>query len=133
MAKKPSAPELALTDQERTEILTRVVAEKTSSTKGAVTVLRREPHTAWLQYGEDGPGLVARMGSSVVMLVVHIALICISLGLWLLVLLLPGHPNFYAEVIQVSQSGQVSTEQVTEHRKVKRLIAEVSSASSSGN
>ncbi|MDO4919999.1 hypothetical protein [Kocuria sp.] len=130
MSRKPSAPELVLTGQERTNILTRVVAEKTSTTKGTATVLRREPHTAWIQFGSSNSSLAARMGSGILMLIIHVALICVSLGLWLVVLLLPGRPSVYIEIIQVAPSGQVSTEQVTERRKVNRILADLRPADS---
>ena len=129
MAKTPSAPELVLTDQERTEILTQAVAEKTATTKGTATVLRREPHTAWIQYGTLPPGVWARMTGSMLGLVLHLTLIVVSLGLWLVVLLLmalvPKDAHFRVDVVTVTPSGAIETESVREAGKGRKLVRDL--------
>lgn len=132
MAKKPSAPELALTDQERADVLTRVVAEKTSTSKGTATVLRREPHTAWIQYGKVPPGVWSRMTGSALGLALHLTLIIISLGLWLVVLLLmalvPRDAHFRVDILTVIPSGAVETQSIRDPGKGRKLVRELTAA-----
>ncbi|RKQ36189.1 hypothetical protein [Kocuria tytonis] len=132
MAKKPSAPELALTDEERTELLTAAVADKTTHTKGTATVLRREPHTAWIQYGALPPGVWSRMAGSTLGLVLHLTLIVISLGLWLVVLLLlalvPKDHHFRVDILTVTPSGAIETKSIQDPGKGRKLVRELTAA-----
>lgn len=132
MAKKPSAPELVLTDEERTELLTAAVADKTTHTKGTATVLRREPHTAWIQYGTVPPGVWSRMTGSALTLVLHLTLIVISLGLWLVVLLLlalvPRDARFRIDIMSVTPTGAIQTETMSDPGKGRKLVRELTAA-----
>lgn len=132
MAKKPSAPELTLSDEERTALLTAAVADKTTHTKGTATVLRREPHTAWIQYGTLPPGVWSRMTGSAISLALHLTLIVISLGLWLVVLLLlalvPKDHHFRVDILTVTPSGAIETKSIQDPGKGRKLVRELTAA-----
>ncbi len=92
-------------------------------------MLRREPHTAWTQYGQLPPGVWTRMSRSMFWLVIHLFLILISLGLWLVILLLmalvPRDAHFRIDIMSITPTGAIQTESVRGPGKGRKLTREL--------